>query len=102
MNKIIYEYRITEKKSTPMRLTKIKLADNETLSMLERYNFESTYANKKLNEIQKDMDELQIQMEQKEYEEMNYTAICKKMYNYSTLELIKQIIESIVTIAKKN
>lgn len=85
-----------------MRLTKIELSDNETLSMLQRYNFESTYANKKLDEIQKDMDELQMRMDQKEYEEMNYTAICKKMYNYSTFELIQQFIDNLVTMVKSN
>lgn len=102
MNKVICEYRITERKTLHMRLSKIELSDNETLSMLQRYNFESTYANKKLDEIQKDMDELQMQMEQKEYEEMNYTAICKKMYNYSIFELIQQVIGNIVTIVKNN
>ena len=94
------KYKISEGKKTHIKLTKIELNDDETSSMLARYNFDPSYADMKLAEIQRDMDELQIQIEQKNYEEMNYTAICKRLYNYSTFELLQQLVENIIAMVK--
>lgn len=93
-------YRITGNKVTHMKLNTIELSDNETLSMLKRYNFNDDYAVDLLEDIQKNMDELCIKQEQKEYEEMNYSAICKKLYNRSTWDLVKQICDVISSLIR--
>lgn len=79
-----------------MKLKRISLSDNETQTMLERYRFDEESALKILNDIEKITEELNIIQEQKEYEEMNYQAICKRMAEYSVIELLQQLITCIL------
>lgn len=96
----IEKYRISGIKTTHMKLTKITIIENESLSMLERYTFDEEETLEILREVQKNMEMLNLEREQKEYEEMNYMAICKRMYRYSIFELFKQLISSILLYSK--
>lgn len=92
MKKVVYEeYRISGNKVTSMKLTKISLPENETLSMIKRYRFDDENTQKMLLDVQKAMEELKMEREQKEYEEMNYSAICRRLSKMSKWELMKEL-----------
>lgn len=92
MKKIVYEgYKISGNKVTHMKLKKISLSENESLSMLKGYKFDEESTRKMLDEAQRQSEQYRIMKEQKEYEEMNYDAICRRLNNLSTLELIKRL-----------
>ena len=44
-----------------------------------------------LLDVQKAMEELKMEKEQKEYEEMNYSAICRRLSKMSKWELVKEL-----------
>lgn len=85
------EYRISGNKVMHMKLSKISLPKNETLSMLERYRFDEKSTRMMLLDAQRRMEELKMQQEQKEYEEMNLSAICRRLSTMSKWELIKEL-----------
>lgn len=92
MKKEVYEeYRISGNKVTHMKLTKISLPENETMSMMNRYRFDEESTKKMLLDAQNSMEELRRQQEQKEYEEMNFTAICNRLSRMSKWELLKEL-----------
>lgn len=92
MKKEIYEeYRISGNKVTHMKLTKISLPENEILSMMNRYRFDEESTKKMLMDAQISMEELKMQQEQKEYEELNFSAICSRLSRMSKWELIKEL-----------
>lgn len=93
--KLIESYKISGDKIVHMKLTKLNLPENETQTMLERYRFDEEGTSKIISEIEKSIEEINIAQEQKEYEEMNYCAICKRMYKYSILELLQELALSI-------
>lgn len=92
MGKNTKEYRISGNKVTHMQLESIVISENETLSMLNRYKFDTVSTLKMLEESQKNIEEYKIKQEQKEYEEMNYSAICRRLSEYSSIELLTQLI----------
>ena len=92
MGKNTKENRITGNKVTHMQLESIVISENETLSMLNRYKFDTVSTLKMLEESQKNIEEYKIKQEQKEYEEMNYSAICRRLSEYSSIELLTQLI----------
>lgn len=84
-------YKISGNKSKNTKLSKLTLPPNETLSMFGRYRFDSESAKQMLEESQKSIEEYRIKQEQKEYEEMNYSALYRRLSTLSILELIKQL-----------
>lgn len=84
-------YKISGNKTTYTKLTKMSLPSNETLSMFKRYRFDSESAKQMLEESQKSIEEYRIRQEQKEYEEMNYSALYRRFSTLSILELLKQL-----------
>ncbi len=87
------QYKISGDHITHMKLKKISLPENETLSMYKRYRFDSDSSQKMIEEAQKMYEEYNMQQEQKEYEEMNYSAIYRRLSaKYSTWELLKQLL----------
>lgn len=92
MGKKIYEgYRITRKGVAHMKLSSISLPENETLSMISKYHFDMESTEKMISEAERYSEEFRIQQEQKEYEEMNYDAIYRRLYELSTIELLKRL-----------
>lgn len=91
----IENYRISGNKVTHMKLTKISLSDNETLSMYNRYRFDEESTRKMLEDSQRMSEEYDLKKEQKEYEEKNYDAICRRMSKLSNLELLKELFSTI-------
>lgn len=86
-------YKISGNHVTHLKLTKISLPENETLSMYKRYRFDSESTQKMIEEAQRMHEEYNMRQEQKEYEEMNYSAIYRRLSSkYSTWELIKQLL----------
>lgn len=90
---IIEKYKISGNRVTHMKLTSISLPENETLSMFERYRFDTESTQKMLDNSQRISEEYIIQKEQKEYEEMNIDAIYRRMSRLSTLELLKELLK---------
>lgn len=78
------------------KLNKLHLSENETLSMINRYKFDEQSSQKMLNDAQMTIDELNILQEQKEYEEMNYYAIYRRMAKYSIIEIFIILIRAII------
>lgn len=92
MKKEIYEeYRISGNKVTHMKLTKISLPENETVSMMNRYRFDEESAREMVFNAQISMEKLIMEQEQKEYEEMNFSAICNRLSRKRKLELLKEL-----------
>lgn len=91
-NKPKEKYKISGNHVTHMKLTKISLPENETLSMYKKYRFDSESTQQMLEEAQRMREEYDMRQEQKEYEEMNYSAIYRRLSSkYTTWELIKQL-----------
>ena len=88
-----------ESKQIP-KLNTLYLSDNETLSMVERYKFDLVSSQKMSNDAQMFIDELNILQEQKEYEEMNYYAIYRRMSKYSIMEIFLILVKSILELNK--
>ena len=96
MKKIIFEeYRVSGKKVTHMKLEKIELPESETASMLKRYRFDENGTEEMIQEIDRFSEEFDIRQEQKEYEEMNYSAIVRRLSKLSTKELLARLWESL-------
>lgn len=74
-----------------MNLTSISLPENETETMLKRYRFDNESTLQMIDNSQKTIEEYKIKQEQKEYEEMNYSAICRRLLKCSSLELVIQL-----------
>lgn len=92
MSKKIYEeYRISKRRTTHMKLSTISLPESETLSMISRYRFDDENTEQMISEAERYSEEFRIKQEQKEYEEMNYDAICRRLYELSMLELLKKL-----------
>ena len=92
---IIEEYNISGNKVTHMKLTSITLPENETLSMYKKYRFDEENTKKMLEEAQRMSEEYEMKKKQKEYEEMNYNAICRRMSKLNTIGLLKEIFNTI-------
>lgn len=92
----------TSKKSNNLiKLNELYLSENETLSMVKRYKFDQDSVQEILKDVQKTIDELNILQEQKEYEEMNYYAIYRRMSQYSIFEVIKILFKYIISISTR-
>lgn len=89
------KYRISGDKVTHMKLQTLSISENETLSMLKRYRFDVESTQKMVDEAQRITEDLKIKQEQKEYEEMNYEAIYRRLNNYSMFKLFKILLRSI-------
>lgn len=96
MKKKEYEgYRISGNKVTHMKLTSLSLPENETLSMIRHYCFDEENTQRMLDEAERIREEFIIRQEQKEYKEKNYDAIYRRLSNYSTFELLKELFSCI-------
>lgn len=89
--KIIENYRVSGNQVTHMKLTKITISDNETLSMYKRYRFDEESTKQMIEDSQRMSDEYEMAKEQKEYEEMNIDAICRRMSRLNIFELFKEL-----------
>lgn len=89
--RIIEQYKISGNKVTHMKLTTISLSENETLSMYNRYRFDEKSTKMMLKQSQQMSEEYDMKKKQKEYEEMNYDAISRRMSRLSTIELLKEL-----------
>ena len=74
-----------------MKLTTISLSENETLSMYNRYKFDEKSTKMMIEQSQQMSEEYDMKKEQKEYEEMNYDAISRRMSRLNTIELLKEL-----------
>ena len=74
-----------------MKLESISLPENETLSMVSKYRFDSESVEKMISEATYFSEQYRMRQEQREYEEMNYDAICRRLSDLSTLELLKRL-----------
>ncbi len=92
MKKIIYEeYKISGNRVTHMKLKSITLPEDESFNMMKKYKFDEESTKKMLEDAQRQSEHYRMMIEQKEYEEMNYDAIRRRLDNLSTLELIKRL-----------
>lgn len=89
--KVIEQYKISGNKVTHMKLTTISLSENETLSMYNRYKFDKKSTKMMLEQSQRMSEEYDMEKEQREYEEMNYDAISRRMSRLNTIELLKEL-----------
>lgn len=89
--KVVEQYNISGNKVTHMKLTSISISDNETLSMYKRYRFDEESTRKMIEESERISEEYEMAKEQKEYEEKNYDAICRRMSRLSFVELLKEL-----------
>ena len=74
-----------------MKLTTISLSENETLSTYNRYKFDEKSTKMMIEQSQQMSEEYDMKKEQKEYEEMNYDAISRRMSRLNTIELLKEL-----------
>lgn len=92
MGKKIYEkYKITRRGTIHMKLSSISLPESETFSMVSKYRFDNENTEKMISEAERYSEEFRMRQEQKEYEEMNYDAIYRRLYELSTIELLKRL-----------
>ncbi len=84
-------YEFSRNKVYTMRLNTLNLPKNESLSMIQKYYFDEESTKKMLREAELRSEEYHMLKEQKEYEEMNYSAICRRLSNLSTLELLRRL-----------
>ncbi|MDO4305089.1 MAG: hypothetical protein Q4D94_14375 [Bacillota bacterium] len=84
-----------------IELDNLSISDNETLSMVERYKFDSKSAKEMSANAQKVIDELNMLQEQKEYEEMNYYAIYRRMSRYKLLEIIILLVKCLINLKEQ-
>ncbi len=92
MNKqTVTKYKVPYHKTARSEMISVSLPSNETLSMYKRYRFDCESAQQMLEESQKSIEEYKIRQEQKEYEEMNYYALYRRLSTLSILELVKQL-----------
>lgn len=89
--KITEHYRVSGNQVTHMKLTKITISDNETLSMYNRYRFDEESTKQMIEDSQRMSDEYEMEKEQKEYEEMNIDAICRRMSRLNIFELFMEL-----------
>lgn len=87
----IEHYRVSGNQVTHMKLTNITISDNETLSMYNRYRFDEESTKQMIEESQRMSDEYEMAKEQKEYEEMNIDAICRRMSRLNIFELFMEL-----------
>lgn len=93
MKKMIVEkYTISKDRVMHMKLQTINIPEDEVFDMIKRYKFDSESTQRMLSEAQRLSEEYKFAKEQKEYEEMNYEAICRRMSELSTPELIKRLL----------
>lgn len=90
------KYKISGNRVTHLKLNNIKINENESLSMLDRYDFDEETIRNIIVQIDLDMQKLKLEQEQKEYEEMNYISLYKRMNRYSIGELLGQLIQGIL------
>lgn len=92
----------SQKKSNSFpKLNTLHLSDNETLSMINRYKFDEKSSLKMQNDAQRSIDEQNILQEQKEYEEMNYYAIYRRMAKYSIIQILIILIKTILELKEQ-
>lgn len=89
--RIIEEYRISGNKVMHMKLTTISLPENETLSMFKRYRFDEESTQKMLEDSQRMSDEYDMAKELKEYDEMDFDAIYRRMSKLKAIDLLKEL-----------
>lgn len=93
----------SNKKSNKLpRLDNLHLSENETLSMINRYKFDEISSKKMSDDAQMSINEFNILEEQKEYEEMNYYAIYRRMAKYSIVEIFIILIKAILELKRQN
>lgn len=88
---IIEHYRVSGNQVTHMKLTKITISDNETLSMYKRYRFDEKSTKQMIEDSRRMSEEYEMAKEQREYEEMNVDAICRRMSRLSIFELFMEL-----------
>lgn len=91
MKKKFEEYSILRDGVVHVKLQRIIVPDDEVFDMAKRYKFDNASTQRMISEAQRLTEEYEIEKEQKEYEEMNYEAICRRLSELSTKELLKRL-----------
>ena len=95
-HKKIRKYNNSTKTEMHIKLQNLSLPDNEVYDMVKRYRFDIDSTQKMLNDAIRSTEEYNMLKELKEYEEKNYDAICYRLSELSTLELIKRLVKNIL------
>jgi len=92
--RIVEEYKISRDRAIQVKIQRISVPDDEVFDMAKRYRFDDESAQRMISEAQRLTEEYEMAKEQKEYEEMNYEAICQRLSELSTKELLKRLMRS--------